>query len=485
MILDNIKNFGKVTVLTGYDATATSIALIPGDYARLPDPVADGPYNLVWWNNTDYADPADDPNREIIRIVAGSADTKTILRGQEGTLATVKNIPNKTYKLINTFTKFTYDKINTEFNTLETEITNINNVINNFGGSFPSQSGHAGQFLTTNGTTLSWSSVSSGGQANIQFKDEGTSLGTSGTVTDIDFTGTGVTASRSGNVLTVNIPGGGSGSSSFTLTGDTGTKTINGGDTLNAVTNSNSSAVFVTEVGGSGTSKTLDHRFNITGNAGKAPRVNSAGTAMEWYTPSDGSAYSKSGITIFQDFSGVSLGLTGGFRMVGGDITFLVDQNADITSENGHPGIVSAGSFSTFDVITGISSKGISNNSFEIETIFRHTLAGGSISYVVPISGNSTQTEAVSFSSGQGSSIVVNGVTLTGITLPSVGSWCTLNIKSNSTGTNLTVKVDGVTATNSTIPVTGTFSSVIDVAKITLANNTSIDTLSIKGTINR
>ena len=45
-------------------------------------------------------------------------------------------------------------------------------------------------------------------QTNIQFQEEGTNLGSTGTVTTINFTGTPVTASRSGNVLTVAISSG-------------------------------------------------------------------------------------------------------------------------------------------------------------------------------------------------------------------------------------------------------------------------------------
>lgn len=48
----------------------------------------------------------------------------------------------------------------------------------------------------------------SGDQSGITFEDEGTPLGTSGTVTEVDFTGPGVNASRTGNKVTVNIPGG-------------------------------------------------------------------------------------------------------------------------------------------------------------------------------------------------------------------------------------------------------------------------------------
>lgn len=42
-------------------------------------------------------------------------------------------------------------------------------------------------------------------QTNIQFQEEGSNLGSTGTITTVNFTGTPVTASRSGNVLTVAI----------------------------------------------------------------------------------------------------------------------------------------------------------------------------------------------------------------------------------------------------------------------------------------
>jgi hypothetical protein len=43
-------------------------------------------------------------------------------------------------------------------------------------------------------------------QAAIQYKDEGVSLGTSGTPTTVNFTGAGVTASRVSNTVTVDVP---------------------------------------------------------------------------------------------------------------------------------------------------------------------------------------------------------------------------------------------------------------------------------------
>ncbi len=110
-MLDPVTNFGKATVSTTYDDTATSIALTAGHGARFPDPASTGPFNLVWWNNTDYADPADDPNREIVRVTARSTDTLTVTRGQEGVTATTKNTAAKTYRMMLALTKKMKDDI--------------------------------------------------------------------------------------------------------------------------------------------------------------------------------------------------------------------------------------------------------------------------------------------------------------------------------------------------------------------------------------
>lgn len=94
---DVVANFAKGTVSTGYDASATSIVLSSGDGANFPSSFS---YNVVWWNSTDYPDPADDPNVEIVRVSARSTDTLTVTRAQESTSATTKNTAGKTYKMI-------------------------------------------------------------------------------------------------------------------------------------------------------------------------------------------------------------------------------------------------------------------------------------------------------------------------------------------------------------------------------------------------
>lgn len=97
MPLDNKVNFGLVTVdATGYNASATSVTLLTGHAARLPTV----PFNATWWNATDYSNPSDDPNREIVRVTAIATDTLTVMRGQESITATTKNTASKTYKML-------------------------------------------------------------------------------------------------------------------------------------------------------------------------------------------------------------------------------------------------------------------------------------------------------------------------------------------------------------------------------------------------
>jgi hypothetical protein len=120
MSLDPVLNFAKCAVSVGYGSGDTTIILSGGYGVRLPDPATDGAFNLVWWNSTDYSDPSDDPYREIIRCTARSTDTLTIVRAQEGTMATSKNIGGKTYLMALTLTK----KMMTD---IDAAITYLNN----------------------------------------------------------------------------------------------------------------------------------------------------------------------------------------------------------------------------------------------------------------------------------------------------------------------------------------------------------------------
>lgn len=112
-ILDPVLNFAIVTVSIGYDASATSIALTAGHGARLPAPGTVGAFNLTWWNITDYPNPEDDPNVEIIRVTGRSTDTLTVTRAQEGTSGSTKNTAAKVYKMVLSPTKKLRDDIET------------------------------------------------------------------------------------------------------------------------------------------------------------------------------------------------------------------------------------------------------------------------------------------------------------------------------------------------------------------------------------
>lgn len=96
MALDLFKNFAKGTVSTGYDASATSVVLSGGHGAKLPT----APFNATWWNSSDYPDPSDDPNVEIVRVTNIATDTLTVTRGQEGTSASTKNTAGKVYRMV-------------------------------------------------------------------------------------------------------------------------------------------------------------------------------------------------------------------------------------------------------------------------------------------------------------------------------------------------------------------------------------------------
>ena len=116
---DPAKNFAKVVVSTGYDASATIIILSSSQGSKLPNPATDGAFNLVWWNFTDYPNPSDDPKVEIVRCTARSTDTLTITRNQENSGATTKNEINKIYQMILTFSAKVYNDIYTAIDIAE------------------------------------------------------------------------------------------------------------------------------------------------------------------------------------------------------------------------------------------------------------------------------------------------------------------------------------------------------------------------------
>lgn len=113
--LDPVINGGKGTTSIGYAAGATSIVLSSGEGANFP---ATFPYNLVWWNSTDFTSSEDDPNVEIVRVTARTSDTLTITRAQEGTADVNHNTALKTYTMILSLTKKIIDDIDAHTHTM-------------------------------------------------------------------------------------------------------------------------------------------------------------------------------------------------------------------------------------------------------------------------------------------------------------------------------------------------------------------------------
>jgi len=96
MSFDAHKNFCKVLVSAGYNASATSIVLSAGGGAKLPA----APFNLTWFDSTLFDDPSDDPNVERVRVTAIASDTITITRGVDGTTAKTHNTADSQYEMV-------------------------------------------------------------------------------------------------------------------------------------------------------------------------------------------------------------------------------------------------------------------------------------------------------------------------------------------------------------------------------------------------
>ncbi|HEX2866781.1 MAG TPA: hypothetical protein VHO03_07050 [Ignavibacteriales bacterium] len=105
------RNFCVVEVKAGFDELAVSVELLDGEASRLPDPASEGSFNLVWFNYTDYKNPADDPHREIVKVTAIAGNFLTLERGQEGIVSSTKNAPGRIYKMMLAFTRAAYEEL--------------------------------------------------------------------------------------------------------------------------------------------------------------------------------------------------------------------------------------------------------------------------------------------------------------------------------------------------------------------------------------
>lgn len=100
MALDNFANFARGTLSSTLAAGATSVALTAGHGARMPA----GAANYVIWNLTDFPDPSDDTDKEIVRGTISSDTLTSLTRGVEGTSDVNHTTGGKTYGVMATLT---------------------------------------------------------------------------------------------------------------------------------------------------------------------------------------------------------------------------------------------------------------------------------------------------------------------------------------------------------------------------------------------
>ncbi len=85
MPLDQTANFARGELDAAAVAADTTITVV--DATQFPDP-ANGEFNLVIFDQTQFARPDQDPNTEIVRATSRASSTElTVGRGQEGTTA--------------------------------------------------------------------------------------------------------------------------------------------------------------------------------------------------------------------------------------------------------------------------------------------------------------------------------------------------------------------------------------------------------------
>jgi len=103
-ILDTVINDGEAIVSGTHTSLSTTITLLAGERAKLPD-ITDKACNLVWYLASKYDRPKDDPNSEVVRYTATSGTNDIIVtRAQEGTTATAKNLSSTGYRLVSVLT---------------------------------------------------------------------------------------------------------------------------------------------------------------------------------------------------------------------------------------------------------------------------------------------------------------------------------------------------------------------------------------------
>lgn len=181
MPLDQVQNFVEVSVEGTHTSSDTTIQLGAGEASNVPDPV-NGEYNLVWFDDTNYVKPGNDPEVEIVRVTARDTanDTITVQRGQENTSAVAHDTSGANYiMLLSPTAKMLEDVDAANFST--NSVTVANTTISLGGSGTPEAdnlggaNGTAGQVLQSDGTNANWADLGGGETVNTNSSDYTTS----------------------------------------------------------------------------------------------------------------------------------------------------------------------------------------------------------------------------------------------------------------------------------------------------------------------
>jgi hypothetical protein len=196
-----------------------------------------------------------------------------------------------------------------------------------------------------------------GGQASIQFQDEGVSLGTAGAITGLNFTGSGVSASIVGTVVTVNVVGGGGGSgyaTSADLAADLGDEVGTGYVVFNNAPNFTGNVGFGAPSAGS----LVEITNNALGSTGFFPN---AGISLVNNSPATGSAANQQQNTPGIRFSGAGWKTNATAGSQSTDFLLYVTQTSGAANPLAYFGIYSSIAGGAYSVVFYVTSAGTAN----------------------------------------------------------------------------------------------------------------------------
>lgn len=316
-----------------------------------------------------------------------------------------------------------------------------------------------------------------GGQAGIQFQDEGVNLGTSGTVDTVDFVGAGVTATRVGNVVTATIPGGG------------------GTDELVAVSAADTTPGFLQpKLNVHSTDGSVTVNTTITNPAGnEVLDIDLTGAGG-----SGGGGSTTENVIAFDDFINLvytgqngtnDIGVSGNFIFAdqsGGGYNFAYDP-AQSFSEIDHPGIIRIEEGSSYELIgfnqiasTTANANGLisTTNDFDITMLCRSIRAGANFDGIIGLSSLANFSVYVRFNSATDPNFLqfFDGAvqTITAVPIPATNTWFPVNFVWDAGTSTLNVTVNGSSVFSGT-PAFGTPEIGVRIGNVTGDAGTFLD----------